>query len=69
MGRVKQPAIRRQTSETITSNGVLHQDVNGLIHEPKEQLSKAKEAIKDAAKGEPGLGSLLFCVGGIYASL
>jgi hypothetical protein len=66
MGRVKQPAIRRQTSETMTANGVLHQDINGLIHEPKEQLSKMKESAK---AGEAGLGSLLFCVGGIYASL
>lgn len=65
MGRVKQPAIRRETSETIT-NGVLYQDVNGLIHEPKEQIAKMKHDVQDS---QPGLGSLLFCVGGIYASL
>lgn len=65
MGRVKQTAIRREPSQTF-NNDVLYQDVNGLIHEPREQLTKMKDDIKD---NQPGLGSLLFCVGGIYASL
>lgn len=50
------------------SNGVVHKDVNGILHEEKS-LSSTKSSSQPAPKGEAGIGTLLFCVGGIYASL
>jgi hypothetical protein len=56
------------------SNGVIHHD--GYSEKAVETVEKIVSnstaelaALATTAKGEPGLTTLVFCVGGIYASL
>jgi hypothetical protein len=80
MARTKSPAIRREPSEIhIQSNGVVHRDgygkkeVSSLLDEKLVSDSSAAGAgslaLKDQDLSQPGLGSLIFSVGGIYMSL
>ncbi|KAF2665006.1 UAA transporter [Microthyrium microscopicum] len=71
MAREKKPAVRREPSETVMANGSLHQAVDGiLIDEASSKSEKASIQViaTPNAESQPGVGSLLICVGGIYAS-
>jgi hypothetical protein len=67
MARTKRVAVERTPSDLlIHSNGVTHVDnvANGTPSKPK--LQAVMEKIKES---QAGFGTLIFCVGGIYASL
>jgi hypothetical protein len=76
MARDKQrPAVRREPSDIhVMSNGVIHHD--GYSEKAVEKVEKILSSgsaelaeLATTAKGEPGVVTLVFCVGGIYASL
>jgi hypothetical protein len=73
MARQKRIAVERTPSDLyFQSNGSVHvdnTDQNGSTVDHKKSdtsISHTLEALEDS---QPGLGSLIFCVGGIYASL
>jgi hypothetical protein len=77
MARQKQIAVQRTPSELLlVSNGRAQHDVdnpslNGNATTAViDAVSKAKSAVSDTATGgAAGMGTLIFCIAGIYASL
>jgi hypothetical protein len=67
MARTKRVAIERTPSDLYNqSNGTVHVDnttENGTL------LVKKKDTKEEKKDSQPGIGSLVICVGGIYASL
>jgi hypothetical protein len=71
MARQKRIAVERTPSDLyFQTNGTVHIDNTSEIgHAVSEKPSIATAVHQVAKQHEPGLGSLIFCVGGIYASL
>jgi UDP-galactose transporter B1 len=71
MARGKADAVRRTPSETYKqSNGVAHQ-LDDAVHSIEKKIEEQAElhARNPQEQKEAGLGQLVICVGGIYASL
>jgi UDP-galactose transporter B1 len=72
MARSKpQTPVRRTPSETFKqANGTSH-TLNDVIENVEKEIEDAAEvhARDPVEQKQAGLGTLLFCVGGIYASL
>jgi hypothetical protein len=73
MARQKRVAVQRTPSELyFQTNGEVHIDntaENGSVVENKNSVTVASLKLPTLVESQPGLGSLILCVGGIYASL
>jgi hypothetical protein len=78
MARQKQVAVQRTPSELLmVSNGKAHRDVdnpdvgNSTLKKRRSSISEAVDKAKDALTpgNKAGMGTLVFCIAGIYASL
>jgi hypothetical protein len=71
MARQKRIAVERTPSDLyFQTNGTVHIDNTSEDGHSKSEKSLTANPTQQVVKPhEPGLGSLVFCVGGIYASL